>query len=112
MNTRVCEKIAKNENAMIQQRAIGVENRSLHETVKLTINSFLSTLEDICPINLYDMVRDTFELPLLEEVMRYVDNNQSQAAELLGISRNTLRKKLLQHGMDESFRQKGGGEEI
>jgi Fis family transcriptional regulator, factor for inversion stimulation protein len=37
------------------------------------------------------------EKPLLEIVMRHADNNQSKAAQWLGLNRNTLRKKLLEH---------------
>jgi Fis family transcriptional regulator len=37
------------------------------------------------------------EKPLLEVVMQHADNNQSKAAQWLGLNRNTLRKKLLEH---------------
>jgi Fis family transcriptional regulator len=37
------------------------------------------------------------EKPLLEVVMAQADNNQSKAAQWLGLNRNTLRKKLLEH---------------
>jgi len=37
------------------------------------------------------------ERPLLEVVMQQADNNQSRAAEWLGLNRNTLRKKLVEH---------------
>jgi len=39
------------------------------------------------------------EKPMLEMVMTRADSNQSQAADMLGINRNTLRKKLQQHGL-------------
>ncbi|MEN3296859.1 MAG: Fis family transcriptional regulator, factor for inversion stimulation protein, partial [Burkholderiales bacterium] len=39
------------------------------------------------------------EKPILEAVMARADGNQSLAAEMLGINRNTLRKKLQQHGL-------------
>ena len=45
------------------------------------------------------MVVFTVEKPILEEVMARADGNQSLAAEMLGINRNTLRKKLQQHGL-------------
>jgi Fis family transcriptional regulator len=37
------------------------------------------------------------EKPLLEVIMQHADNNQSKAAQWLGLNRNTLRKKLLEH---------------
>jgi Fis family transcriptional regulator len=39
------------------------------------------------------------ETPLLEAVMKYTKNNQSKAAELLGLNRGTLRKKLKQYDL-------------
>jgi Fis family transcriptional regulator len=45
------------------------------------------------------MVLQAVERPLLEAVMEWASNNQSQAADYLGINRNTLRKKLQQHGL-------------
>jgi Fis family transcriptional regulator len=45
------------------------------------------------------MVIATVEKPLLEAVMNRAEGNQSHAAEMLGINRNTLRKKLQQHDL-------------
>jgi Fis family transcriptional regulator len=45
----------------------------------------------------YDMVMAEVEKPLLEAVMKHVQSNQCRAAEILGINRNTLRKKLKQY---------------
>ena len=45
------------------------------------------------------MVVLAVEKPMLEMVMDRALSNQSQAAEMLGINRNTLRKKLQQHGL-------------
>ena len=46
---------------------------------------------------MYDMLVKVVEKPLLEVVMAKADQNQSRAAEWLGLNRNTLRKKLLEH---------------
>ena len=43
------------------------------------------------------MVLQAVEKPLLEVVMQRAGQNQSRAAEWLGLNRNTLRKKLLEH---------------
>jgi Fis family transcriptional regulator len=51
------------------------------------------------PSNVYDMMVDAMEKPLLEFIMARTRNNQSQASIILGINRNTLRKKLQHHGM-------------
>ena len=50
--------------------------------------------------NLYRLVMNEVEAPLLESVMKYTGGNQTQAATLLGISRSTLRKKLAQYGLE------------
>ena len=53
--------------------------------------------EPICAV--YDMVMDCVEKPLLEAVLHHAGGNQTRAAELLGLNRNTLRKKIQQHGI-------------
>jgi Fis family transcriptional regulator, factor for inversion stimulation protein len=54
--------------------------------------------EDPC-CEMYDMVMNCVEKPLLEMVLEHVGGNQTHAAEMLGINRNTLRKKMQQHGI-------------
>ncbi|MBK9161640.1 MAG: Fis family transcriptional regulator [Nitrosomonadales bacterium] len=49
--------------------------------------------------SVYDMVMDCVEKPLIEMVLEHVGGNQTRAAGMLGINRNTLRKKMLQHGI-------------
>jgi len=51
------------------------------------------------PRDLYQMVVSEVELPLLRSVMAYTRGNQSKAAEVLGINRSTLRKKLEKYGL-------------
>ena len=48
---------------------------------------------------MHDMLVRAVERPLLEVVMEHADNNQSRAAQWLGLNRNTLRKKLLAHNI-------------
>jgi len=50
--------------------------------------------------DLYRLVLAEVERPLLSEVLAHVDGNQSRAAQILGLSRTTLRKKLREHGLD------------
>ncbi|MBL6687954.1 MAG: Fis family transcriptional regulator [Pseudomonadales bacterium] len=45
------------------------------------------------------MVLDQVEPALLRQVMAHVDQNQSKASLLLGVSRGTLRSKLSKHGL-------------
>lgn len=50
---------------------------------------------------LYKLVLAEVEQPLLEAVMEYCGGNQTRAAQVLGINRGTLRKKLQQYGLDQ-----------
>ncbi|MGE5241117.1 MAG: DNA-binding transcriptional regulator Fis [Bacteroidota bacterium] len=65
--------------------------------VKQSIERYFHDLNGEKTAGVYDMVISEVEKPLLEIVMRHVKSNQCKAAELLGINRNTLRKKLKQY---------------
>lgn len=73
----------------------------LRELVKKSLEFYFSQLDGEKPSNLYDLVLEETEAPLLKAVMTYTKSNQSKAAELLGISRNTLRKKLEQYSISQ-----------
>lgn len=49
--------------------------------------------------DVYDMVMTEVEAPLLEIVLKYTRHNQTKAAQVLGLNRGTLRKKLKQYGL-------------
>jgi len=53
------------------------------------------------PQDIYQMVLSEVELPLFKAVMTYAQGNQSKAAEVLGINRSTLRKKLEKYGLQD-----------
>ncbi|MEI7531753.1 MAG: helix-turn-helix domain-containing protein [Betaproteobacteria bacterium] len=63
------------------------------------LQRYLDDLGDIPPTNVYDMVLSSIEKPMLEVIMRHAQDNQSLAAEYLGLNRNTLRKKLIEYGL-------------
>jgi Fis family transcriptional regulator len=54
-------------------------------------------MDGVEPHGMYDMLLSAVEKPLLDVVMQRADQNQSRAAEWLGLNRNTLRKKLIEH---------------
>jgi Fis family transcriptional regulator len=72
---------------------------SIQEVVKKSLEKYFKDLGEQQPSNVYEMVVFTVERTILEAVMTRADGNQSHAAEMLGINRNTLRKKLQQHGL-------------
>ena len=65
--------------------------------VRESLHSYFQDLDGEAPDGMYDMLVRAVEKPLLEVVMSHADNNQSRAAEWLGLNRNTLRKKLVEH---------------
>lgn len=69
----------------------------LRASVRQTLSAYLTNLEGEQVTNLYDKVLAEVEEPLLEAVMLHTQNNQTQAASLLGLNRGTLRKKLQQY---------------
>ena len=66
----------------------------LANSVKSSLDQYFKDLDGEPPHAIYDMVLSCIEKPMLEYVMQYVTGNQSKAAEILGLNRNTLRKKL------------------
>jgi Fis family transcriptional regulator len=69
----------------------------ISDSVRHNLESYLRDLKGGEPAGMYDMLLAVVEKPLLEVVMKHADNNQSKAAQWLGLNRNTLRKKLLGH---------------
>ena len=69
----------------------------IQEVILQNLQEYFKDLDGQKPTNVYHMVMRTVEKPLLKAAMEQAKNNQSQAAEILGINRNTLRKKLLEH---------------
>lgn len=63
------------------------------------LDDYFAHLEGREPHPLYDLVVHAVERPLIEYAMSMSRNNQCAAAQLLGINRNTLRKKLQEHGL-------------
>ena len=74
---------------------------TLRDSVKQTMEAYLKQLDGHSTGQLYAMFQQEVETPLLEIVMAYVRGNQSKAAELLGINRGTLRKKLKMYGLHQ-----------
>lgn len=73
----------------------------LRNHVYEALRIYFHNLGDQQPSRLYDLVLQEVEPPLLEIVMQRTGGNQTRAADLLGINRGTLRKKLRQYGLGE-----------
>jgi len=70
---------------------------TLEQCVLRSLEQYFEDLDGARPHALFEMVTTAIERPLLQFAMSRSAGNQSAAAELLGINRNTLRKKLQQH---------------
>jgi Fis family transcriptional regulator, factor for inversion stimulation protein len=75
--------------------------KPLSNCVQIALERYFRDLDGHKPCqDLYDFVIDQVEYPLLKSVMEYARGNQSRAAEILGINRSTLRKKLERHDLN------------
>jgi Fis family transcriptional regulator len=92
-----CPEISPDNN--VRTLHVTEQTRTLRECVLNALDDYFAHLEGADPSGLYRMVISEVEQPLLETVMRYVEGNQTKAAELLGINRTTLRKKLQQYSL-------------
>jgi len=79
---------------------MGISHKNdLAACVHGSLEAYFRDLDGEPPHAVYDMLLNCVEKPLLEYVLNHAGGNQSKAAEILGLNRNTLRKKLKQHGM-------------
>jgi Fis family transcriptional regulator, factor for inversion stimulation protein len=72
----------------------------LADCVKRSLDEYFKHLDGQPPHAIYDMVLGCIEKPMLEYILNKVGGNQSKAAEILGLNRNTLRKKMAQYNLN------------
>ena len=68
----------------------------LADCVRRSLERYFKDMDGEKPTSIYDMVLKNVEKPMIETVLGKTAGNQSLAAEMLGINRNTLRKKMQQ----------------
>ena len=73
------------------------ERRTLRYQVGISLRRYFKELDGSKASEVYQMVMNEVERPMLEEVMNFCNGNKSEACKVLGINRGTLRKKLKQH---------------
>ena len=74
-----------------------MSQHDLGKYVTDSLEQYFRDLDGERPAAIYDMVLQSVEKPMLEVVLAKAGGNQTLAAEMLGINRNTLRKKLTEH---------------
>ena len=72
-------------------------HNAIAEAVDKSLNEYFVKLDGESPDDVYRMVIDNVEKALFANVMRRTEGNQTQAADMLGINRTTLRSKLKTH---------------
>ena len=76
-----------------------MNDNEMSRVVRRAIEGYFKDLDGEKASGVYDMVINCVEKPLLESVLHRVRGNQTHAADMLGINRNTLRKKMKAHGI-------------
>jgi len=74
-------------------------SNDIGDCIRRNLNRYFRDLDGETPHAIYDMVLASVEQPMLEIVMKQAQGNQTVAAEMLGISRSTLRRKLAEHNL-------------
>ena len=71
----------------------------LSHSVTASVKAYIRAMDDQPLSDLYELVMCEVEMPLLTCVLRHTRKNQSLTAEILGLNRGTLRKKMKKYGM-------------
>ena len=74
--------------------------KNLSDNIDTLLDQYFNDLDGDKPTAIYEMVINTVEKPLLLYIMNKTEGNQSKAAKMLGLNRNTLRKKLKEYNLD------------
>lgn len=75
-------------------------DQSIHHCVESALNTYFEDLDGHEPYDLYELILSQTEKPLLEVVLKQAQGNITKSAEMLGINRATLRKKLEKYGLE------------
>jgi len=75
------------------------QQQSLRGCVEQAMENYFKHLDGQSVSDVYEMVMAEVEAPMLEIVLKYTRHNQTRAAQVLGLNRGTLRKKLKQYGL-------------
>lgn len=75
------------------------KNTTLEQSVRNQLERYFNDLGDSAPRDVLSMVINHVERPVLQVVLERTEGNQSRAAEILGITRSTLRRKLANHNL-------------
>lgn len=80
-----------------REHQVQLRNQPLRDLTGEALRVYFRNLNGHKPGQLYELVMGEVEPPLFEAVLDFTNGNQSRAAEILGLNRATLRKKLRQY---------------
>jgi len=92
VRTQEAQQVEKHETTRTEQQP-------LRECLAQHLDAYFSELDGEVPGTLYKLVIAEIEPPLFEHVLKHTRGNVSRAAEMLGIHRSTLRRKLVNYGL-------------
>ncbi len=98
LNDRTKE-LGSQQQAPGQDSYSAPQDQSLRDCVEKAVSNYFQHLDGQDVTDVYEMVQAEVEAPMLEVVMKYTRHNQTKAANVLGLNRGTLRKKLKQYGL-------------
>ena len=88
-----------NNTELVNSQQEAQTTSGIQERVQESIEKYFDNLDGQSTNDLYDMVINEVEQPLLRAVLKHTRGNQTRASEILGINRGTLRKKLGIYGL-------------
>jgi Fis family transcriptional regulator, factor for inversion stimulation protein len=87
-HSRICQRM---QNVSRKTRTF------LEKWLDITVKDYVKAMRKEKNGDLYDLIVGGVEKPLLDVVLKETNGNQTQAAAILGINRNTLRKKITEY---------------
>jgi len=78
-----------------------MEENEIAACMRRSLNRYFKDLDGEAPSEIYTMVLSAVEKPLLTYILDRAEGKQTRAADMLGINRNTLRKKMREHGLSD-----------
>lgn len=86
-------------SSLLDQELISkLDKHSLEAIVEMKIARFLDQIGTFYPEDLHELIMAKVEKPLIGQILRRTGGNQVHASKILGINRNTLRKKMKIYG--------------
>ena len=78
----------------------GRNENEVSACVRHALTEYFRRLDGAKPAPVHEMVIRSVEKPMIEVVLAYTNGNQTKAAAVLGLNRNTLRKKMVEYGIE------------